>query len=231
MECPKCGFVMDAFTTECPRCARMAADGMGNPTAHNASPGAMPPRYYQASRQAAMSSTVVFGLRQIVATLGAVLLLIGVFVPLVVVPMFNVSLMGLANIYDTVKGTGMLAMAPQNTETTLGLFFMKYTGIIMICLAAASLAVVFLKRYEYLWMTGGGAFAITAFIIGYYIVKVSEAQKAMGAMAASFGGLGGAKAATPSLFSYLPLGWGPVLLLIGAIAIFTAAALPEDTAG
>ena len=117
MECPKCGYVLDPFEKECPRCARAPvttpAEAPNRPQPNattppnvpqpGAAPGAPSPaltplkraqmagsaRQGQAAQTAQASGGMPLGLKQMIGYIGAVLLLLGIFLPIVKIPVIG----------------------------------------------------------------------------------------------------------------------------------------------
>ena len=129
---------------------------------------------------------------RIVGIIGSALLVIGIFLPIV-------SIMGLI----TFSYFNFIQMAP-------GTFF---TGILLLLLGLASLALTLTNRFKLLLLTGILSLAILA--LDFFRIRsgLSEA----GSVAGDRGGEIGARMAEA-----MSIGWGFWLMAIGAIALIVA---------
>jgi hypothetical protein len=136
--------------------------------------------------------------KQIIAIIGAILLFFGVFAPIVSVP-----ILGSLNYFHNGEGDGVIVLA----------------------LAAATIALVFARLYKGLWLTGGGSLAVLAFTFINFQSKMSEVRTSMAKDLAGnpFAGLGEAA------LSSVQLQWGWAVLVIGACLVIAAALVREDS--
>ncbi|MHB9022578.1 MAG: hypothetical protein ACYC7E_00155 [Armatimonadota bacterium] len=246
MECPKCGFYLDAFTTECPRCKQQGqktgAQAVATPAPAPApvqpaaQTGYTSPVQRPAAYSASGSGSVTFGLRQLLAIAGALILLAGIFLPLVNVPLLGgVSLFQASKVLGAASQFGspmsMMGSTPAPSEgAKLGLFIGKYLWIILLALGLGGMAAAILRRYLYLWISGGASAAIALFLIIGYFVSMAKANAAIKSAMASNPMASAASGKMMSATALAPLGIGPVLILIGAILLLTAATLQSEDA-
>lgn len=226
MECPKCGYMMDAFTTTCPRCARMGAPATQTVTVVQASP-------QPSVRTAAVSSpsrgmAMTFGLRQLLAIVGGALISIGVFAPAVSIPfMGGVSLMQISNVIRSLSSMGdQVQKGPGGA--TAAIFFLKIAAFALLLFALVGIVCVFVKWANGLWIAGGGTLLFSLLLIGGYIYAVEKAKAAAHAAVGALGSSGAAD--NVSFYGVMPLGLGIVILIIGGIVMLMAAALPDPDA-
>ena len=90
--------------------------------------------------------------KQLLGLIGSIVLFIGVFAPIVSVP-----IMGNMNYFQNGKGD----------------------GTIVIILAIASLILVLAKQYRGLWLTGLGSLSVMAFTFINFQTKISEVKSQM----------------------------------------------------
>jgi hypothetical protein len=90
--------------------------------------------------------------RQILGLIGSIVLFIGVFTPIVSVP-----IMGNMNYFQNGKGDGTL----------------------ILILAVVSLVLVLTKKYKGLWFTGVGSLAVMAFTFINFQMKISDMKSQM----------------------------------------------------
>jgi len=90
--------------------------------------------------------------KQIFGLIGSIVLFIGVFTPIMSVP-----IMGNMNYFQNGKGDGTL----------------------ILILAAASLVLVLTKKYKGLWFTGVGSLTVMAFTFINFQMKISEMKSQM----------------------------------------------------
>ena len=230
MECPKCGYMMDAFTSECPRCARMGTPvttAVAPPLNAQAAPYA---GHYPVASSVASPVGLLVNTKQIVALVGALLLGLGVFTPFVSISLFGSISFNLLQVGQLTQSSRQMAMmmgGPHNGKIPTDLLFMQYAGYVLLLLAVGTIVIALAKWPGMLWLTGGTAFIIAAVIIGYYFVGVGKANAQMQQMMASLAQLQSSPLAHLSLFSIIALGWAAVFLLCGAVVVLTAAALSE----
>ena len=209
---------------------------------------AMPAPAY---RDIPATSGYSLGLRPIIAIAGAVLLIIGVFIPFIGVPMLGgVSLIQIGNfvqsLHDMMQnmmqspllaagglpGGGMAKIGEQLKQLEMVKLFLQGSAYFLLLLAGCSIAVALAKWANWLWLTGSAALAISLVIIGAYAVKVGAADqqihKTMSAL--TNGPMGGLMGSAPkiSLFAIVPLDWGAMFILLGAVVMLTAAALHDN---
>lgn len=90
--------------------------------------------------------------KQLLGLIGSIILFIGVFAPIVSIP-----IMGNMNYFQNGKGD----------------------GTIVLVLAVVSLVLVLVKKYNGLWFTGLGSLAVMAFTFINFQMKMSEAKAQM----------------------------------------------------
>lgn len=90
--------------------------------------------------------------KQMLDLIGSIVLFIGVFTPIVSVP-----IMGNMNYFQNGKGDGTL----------------------ILILAAISLVLVLTKKYKGLWLTGVGSFAVMAFTFISFQMKMADIKSQM----------------------------------------------------
>ena len=137
--------------------------------------------------------------RQTLALIGSVILFVGVFMPIISVPV-----MGSVNYFQNGRGD----------------------GTIIIALAAVSLILVARGKYKGLWFTGVGSLGMMVFSFVSFRVRMSQAQAEPQAELAdnTFAGLG--ELAMKSV--QLQWGWA-VLVVAAAMVIAAAALKEETT--
>ena len=99
-----------------------------------------------------MSEKQILGLseKQILGLIGSIILIFGVFAPLISIP-----IMGSLNYIQNGEGD----------------------GVIILLLAAVSLILVALKKYKGLWFTGFGSLALLAFTFINLQIRIYETQQ------------------------------------------------------
>ncbi|HEY3415946.1 MAG TPA: hypothetical protein VGM23_03585 [Armatimonadota bacterium] len=237
MECPKCGFYLDAFTTECPRC-KLSAQKSGAPASADSFPTtAAQERITEAvptlpaQRPGASGSdgiNVATVQRMGIAMAGAVILIIAIFLPLINIPMLGgISLFQASKALGAVSqfGASMPGASGPPAEAKVYLLIGKYLWIALLAFGLGGIATAWLRRYLYLWITGGASAAIALLLIIGYFVGIAKANAAMHSAMASSPLAASMSGKMVSITAYVPLGIGPVLLLVGAIVMLTAAAL------
>jgi hypothetical protein len=90
--------------------------------------------------------------KKILGIIGSIILFIGVFTPIVSIP-----IMGNMNYFQNGKGDGMFVLI----------------------LAVASFVLVLTKKYKGLWFTGGASLAVMTFTFINFQMKVSDMKKLM----------------------------------------------------
>jgi hypothetical protein len=133
-------------------------------------------------------------LRQPLAFIGSALLFIGVFCPVVSVP-----IMGQMNLFQNGKGD----------------------GTIILVLAAASALIAVLKRFRFLWVTGGGSLGLLIFTFIHFQLKLSEMKSQMTSDLHDNPFAGLADLAIQSV----QIQWGFALLILGSVLVMAAAAI------
>lgn len=91
-------------------------------------------------------------MKQLLGLSGSIILFVGVFAPIVSVP-----IMGNINFFQNGKGD----------------------GIIVLVLAVASLALVLIQRYKWLWLTGTGCLGVTMFTFINFQLTISQMKSQM----------------------------------------------------
>jgi len=135
--------------------------------------------------------------RQIIGAIGSIFLIIGVFAP-----MIKITLIGTMSFFDNSKAW----------------------GIVIVILAALSIALIIMKRPKLLWIPGIASLAI----MGY---TAWEAQKPMSSFKSKASRILGEnltdkvtdKVANKAM-NYVHIQWGLVFLILGIIMIIVAAA-------
>jgi hypothetical protein len=223
MECPQCGFLIDAFAKECPRCKRH--EGLGQAPTPNAKSGKAPgaPRPATAMtrlappRAGAPAATASFPahLAQLIGVFGALLVLLGTFLPYRYLPKFSNTISifqigsslsaGMDKLHGYFLGASMAVAGVQ-----LFAYIGMVAWILALLAAVGGLVAALLKRAVGLWVAGGmSALIALCFIWGYFFTMTTRFAN------------------DKSMFAAVQLGIGPILLLIGAIVMLTAAALPH----
>lgn len=225
MECPKCGYMMDAFTTTCPRCAKMGAPSTQTATVVQPSP--QPSVRMAAVNAPSRGTAMTFGLRQLLAIIGGALISIGVFTPAVSVPfMGGISLMQISNVIRSFSSMGAHAEKDQGgAGAATAIFFLKIAAFALLLFAVIGVVCVFAKWANGLWVAGGGTLLFSLLLTGGYIYAVEKAKAVAHEAASALGSSGAADKV--SYYGTMPLGWGIVILFIGGIVMLTAAALPD----
>lgn len=138
-------------------------------------------------------------LRQILGLVGSLILFIGVFTPIISLP-----IVGSMNYFQNGRGD----------------------GVIILVLAAFSVFLTLTKRYRFLLFTGGGSLAILAFTFINFQYRMSQMQSQMKESMANnpFGGLGEAMLNTVQI----QWGWA-VLIIGAALLIAAALLKPTPS--
>lgn len=231
MECPQCGYMLDAFTTECPRCARMKTMPQAAPATVSA-PTVAPQQVAVAPAQsAAAPMTFTLGAKQAVALLASLMLALGTFTPVICLPLFGgLSLMHIANFMRVLikQGAVMTVKIADIPNSSTTIFTLKNAGVIVIALAVLLLVTAFLRWSALTWIPALATFGGVGFLIGAYFHYLNKPSAALLAKLAEEGGEAVSKNASfTAIYTTMPLGWGAVLLAIGAILALTAAALKD----
>ncbi|MHB9134598.1 MAG: hypothetical protein ACYDBB_26290 [Armatimonadota bacterium] len=241
MECPKCGYKLDASATSCPRCAILGDDQPVLP----AQPATPAPQRVQAAAQpvaprpatrvitSASSSSMPVDLKQIIVIVFALLVIGSVFLPVVTMPAMmsegntNISLFKIGSEIPSLSGImgGMTAGNATKAGTTLLIFFVKYLWVLLLLLGVSSIVIAILKRYVALWITGFGTLALALLLIISYTVGIIKANALMAQLAAAF-----SSNEKINVFTMAPLGIGAIMLLIGGIMLVTACFLNGEEA-
>ncbi len=138
--------------------------------------------------------------KQAIAIIGAILLFLGVFTPIVSVPFF-----GALNYFHNGEGD----------------------GVIVLVLAAVTVPLALVKLYRGLWLTGGGSLAVLAFTFINFLSKMTELRSSMDKDLAGnpFAGLGQAVLGSVQL----QWGWA-VLIIGACLVIAAPFVREESTA-
>ena len=131
-------------------------------------------------------------LSQILGIIGAIILIVGVFAPLI-----NMPIIGSINYFHNGKGDGIFVLA---------------LGII-------SLVLVLVKQYKWLWITGLGSLGLLAFTFFQFQTRISQMKAEMEINLAGNPFRGLADAAMQSVqiqWGFALLAVGAVLLIISA---------------
>jgi len=131
--------------------------------------------------------------KQLLGLIGSIVLFVGVFAPIVSVP-----IMGNMNYFQNGKGD----------------------GTIILILSVVSLVLVLAKKYKGLWLTGLGSMAVMAFTFINFQMKMSEAKAQMETKLAGNPFRGLADIAMQSV--QLQWGWA-LLIVGAALVIASAA--------
>ncbi|OGM59103.1 hypothetical protein A3A75_05595 [Candidatus Woesebacteria bacterium RIFCSPLOWO2_01_FULL_39_10] len=136
--------------------------------------------------------------KQLLGLIGSLVLIIGVFTPIVSLPF-----VGSMNYFNNGNGD----------------------GTIVLILAIASLVVVFLKKYKFLWITGLASLGMMLFTFINFQGKMASVKSEMqsGLEGNPFAGLG------ELALQSVQLQWGWIILVIGAVLLIVSAAIKEDT--
>jgi len=217
VECPACGAKMESFETQCPRCAR----AMSNRERPVNVPRYEPVNAY-AQSEPMPGEASLFGLKQIVAFLGALLLIAGAFISTIQVPQSSgISLIQLGHAANTVDPFGALVMSGDGGLAAT-MLILKFAGYAFVLLAIAAIIATLARATGWIKFAGSMALVISSIIVLNYFIQLSRLDSLLHDPASPLKDL-----IKESLFSVFPLGWGVVLLLIGAVVLLTAAALPE----
>lgn len=135
--------------------------------------------------------------RQLLGIIGSVMLIMGVFAPIISFP-----IVGGINYIQNSKGD----------------------GVFILILAAISLILIFANKYKGLWFTGIGSIGIMLFTFINFQLKISEFKSNMGSMLAGNQFLGLRNAATHLI--QLQWGWA-FLIVGAALVIASAAMQDE----
>mgnify|MGYP001406648426 CR=1 FL=1 len=136
--------------------------------------------------------------KQILGLFGSIALLVGVFTPIVSVP-----IMGTMNYFQNGKGD----------------------GAVVLILAAISLVLVLMKKYKGLWLTGIGSISVMAFTFIRFQLKISEMKSQIQSDLAGNPFRGLADMAVQSI--QLQWGWA-LLLIGAALIFASAAIKDES---
>lgn len=141
--------------------------------------------------------------RRTIGTIGGLLLMLGAFVPVAFVPG-----RGDLSFFQIGRGGG---------------------GVVMLILGAASLFLALTRRYQWLWLSGGGAFVFI--LIGLYRFRDRISAK-RGDIADRLAEHPVAAAVGERILDQTHLTWGVAVVAVGAVLVLVAAFLkePERTA-
>lgn len=131
--------------------------------------------------------------KQLLGLIGAIILFVGVFAPIVSVP-----IMGNMNYFQNGKGD----------------------GIIVLILAVASLTLVLTKNYKGLWFTGAGSLSVMLFTFVNFQSKMSEMKSQMESQLAGNPFRGLADMAMQSV--QLQWGWALLIVGAGFVIVSAA---------
>jgi hypothetical protein len=135
-------------------------------------------------------------IKQTLGFVGALILILGVFTPIMRVP-----LMGDLSYFDIGKGDGAILFA----------------------LAVLSLVAVLLKKYVGLWFTGIGSFAVMLFTFTSFQSKMSQARALLGGQ--TFEGFADVGFPNVDVAQYFQMQWGWAFLALGAGLVIASAAI------
>ncbi len=137
--------------------------------------------------------------KQILGIIGAIFLLVGVFAPMVKIPL-----------------AGTISFFENN----------KFTGILIVILALVSLFFVFIRRFRILWLSGILTLAVmgyTAWEAQKPLSSIkSKTSKILGEKLTNKI----TDKITDKAMDYVHIQWGLIFLILGLILIFISAALP-----
>jgi hypothetical protein len=234
MECPKCGFVLDALTVDCPRCARLKAEGntptqagpLRAPLAHG---GTFTRPHSMTAGKRPITTSASFGaatksVKQIFGILGGLLLLISIFIPAIKIPSLGgISLWNIAAIFN--KAVAMTATQTIPAGMGGAIFFIKSAAVIFLILGLAAIIVSIARAYSWQWLPAGGAVAY----LGFGIIAISKAVATIKGMSPA-GSEPSASVATsnasPAWTSFI--GFGVILLFIAIVTLVVSACIPAE---
>jgi hypothetical protein len=132
----------------------------------------------------------------VIGLIGSLLLFVGAFTPLISMPV-----VGSVTYFQNGRGD----------------------GVIMIVLSAISLAVVLMRRYQWLWFTGATALGVLSFTYLHLQAAMTSAASSMNSDLAGnpFKGLGEA------MIQSVQIQWGFAVLVIAAVLLVGSAAIPQ----
>lgn len=179
MDCPKCGFVMDAFAVECPRCAKMKAEGKaplqsspsGTPIIR---PFAPPLPKAPRQRQQATPTTSGFTVKQNVGIFAGVAMLISVFLPAIKIPF----VIGGTSVWDVADMAAKIISRPDPSFPRglgLELIIMATAAIIFLIIGIAAIVVSMYRLYLWQWVTAGAA-------VAYFLFEALSLKKSGGSI-------------------------------------------------
>lgn len=137
--------------------------------------------------------------KQLFGVVGSTLLFFGVFTPIISAP-----IVGDINYFQNGKGD----------------------GVIILVLALVSIALVLVKKYSGLWITGGASLAVMMFTFVNFQVRISGMKDEMESKLAGNPFRGFADVAMQSI----QIQWGWAVLVIGAVLLIAAAAISRRPA-
>jgi hypothetical protein len=211
--CPSCNQSLEAPTElagqliDCPSCKnRIQVPILGQAPKVETKPllPLLPPRWdngasrvtgnnrFQDSPNIPTSST---NHKQMAGLLGSALLFVGVFCPIITLP-----IVGQMNYFQNGQGD----------------------GTIVLVLAVASAVLAFVRRFPLLWLTGGGSLGLVAFTFIRFQSGISEQKLEMESKLEGNPFAGLARLAVESV----QIQWGFAIIVIGAIFVIAAAAMP-----
>ena len=149
--------------------------------------------------------------KQIIGIIGSLLLILGVFIPLVKIPIYLPSLNQMA-LYFHVGGITFYDNS-------------KLEAIIVIAIAVISIFLVVAKRYILLWFSGIALLAV----VSYRIIRVMQTLHSARSIAEKWIGEKLtdkiANKVTNVAIEHVHISWGLIFLIVGAILIILCAAL------
>lgn len=152
------------------------------------------PLYVAPSAAPPASPAAPHPLQQPLAFIGSALLFVGVFCPILSVP-----IMGQVNYFQNGKGEGM----------------------IIIVLAAASAIIAVMKRFRFLWLTGGASLVLLVITFIRFQSKLGDLKNQMQSDLHDNPFKGLADLAIESV----QIQWGIAILILGGVLVIAAAAI------